>query len=307
MRFAAKCIAACRLLARARLARFRARRGLPPAALQVADFSFRTGLRLLMRGAPGAFQHLIAPVEGTRYLEFPFVLRYAPRRRADCLDVSSPRAVSLFLARNNPAAAITMLNPDARDLAESRKIAGILGLSRIRFQEGGCERLREWRGRFDCIWSVSVIEHVAGEYDDRQAVRWMYDALKPGGRLLLTVPADKTFWTEYRAEKLYGTQPQAGDGRYFFQRFYDEAAVRDRIIAAAGAEPEAVAWFGEKENGRFHAYIRRLMERGLFVHANDPVEMAVHYREFNAWADMPGAGVCCLVFRKPPGGAQGGD
>lgn len=40
--------------------------------------------------------------------------------------------------------------------------------------------------RFDCLICLNVLEHIE---DDRQALVRMYDMLKPGGRLLLLVPA----------------------------------------------------------------------------------------------------------------------
>ena len=53
---------------------------------------------------------------------------------------------------------------------------------------------------YDCIWSLSVVEHIAGQYDDRYAIQAMYKALEPGGRMILTVPVDRLFWDEYRVQ-----------------------------------------------------------------------------------------------------------
>lgn len=287
------------LAAKARLARVRACGKLPHVALQVADFSFRLGVKLLLGRHGGSLRYLVAPVEGTRYLEFPFVLQHATPECRECLDVSSPRMLSLFWAQKHPRCEITIINPDSRDLTETQRVAGLLGLSSICIKDAGCEILPTWKERFDCIWSVSVVEHVEGAYDDCQAVRWMYNALKPGGRLILTVPTDKVFWIEYRNNNLYGTQLPTRGGLYFFQRFYDDEAIRDRLIKSIGVEPESIAWFGENKNGLFHAYIRRLISHGLSAHASDPLEIAANYREFPSWNEMPGAGVCCLAFRKP--------
>jgi 2-polyprenyl-3-methyl-5-hydroxy-6-metoxy-1,4-benzoquinol methylase len=48
--------------------------------------------------------------------------------------------------------------------------------------------------RFDLITALDVIEHIA---DDRHAVATMISMLKPGGYLLLTVPAFMALWDEH--------------------------------------------------------------------------------------------------------------
>lgn len=49
-----------------------------------------------------------------------------------------------------------------------------------------------WKDRWDCVFSLDVIEHLD---DDRRALEELYRALKPGGYLVLTVPAFRFFWS----------------------------------------------------------------------------------------------------------------
>lgn len=49
-------------------------------------------------------------------------------------------------------------------------------------------------GGYDLIASLDVVEHVE---DDRAALRSMADRLKPGGRLLITVPAHPWMWSAH--------------------------------------------------------------------------------------------------------------
>lgn len=49
-----------------------------------------------------------------------------------------------------------------------------------------------WRGSFDFILAMEVLEHIA---DDGAALRQWADWLRPGGRLLLSVPAHPRHWT----------------------------------------------------------------------------------------------------------------
>lgn len=50
----------------------------------------------------------------------------------------------------------------------------------------------EWKGRFDYVFAFDVLEHI--EKDRSALARWV-SWLKPGGRLLLSVPARMALWT----------------------------------------------------------------------------------------------------------------
>ena len=50
----------------------------------------------------------------------------------------------------------------------------------------------QWRNRWDIVFLLDVLEHLP---DDAEAVKQIYDALSPGGLLLVTTPALMCFWT----------------------------------------------------------------------------------------------------------------
>lgn len=101
---------------------------------------------------------------------------------------------------------ILMINPDARDLNQTLLVIRKLGINSIQVENRGVESLLAQRGIYDCIWSISVVEHIEDGYNDTQAVQLMYNALKKGGKLILSVPVDRHFWDEYREADYYGTQ-----------------------------------------------------------------------------------------------------
>lgn len=284
------------LLARAGLAALHLRRRGGPGS-EFSDFGRSIGARLLLRGWRIGAELLLRPVESVRYFEFPFTRGCCPDNPRRCLDVGSPRLFSLYSARRWPKATIRMINPDSQDVATTARIARELRITNLQFGVCGVEALATDRAQHDCIWSISVVEHIAGRYEDREAVRWMYDALAEGGRLILTVPVDRSFWEEYRDVDYYGTQ-FAVDRKHFFQRWYDRPAIWDRIVASIGQEPDVVAWFGERSRGHFDAYIRRWLQRGFFETVDDPRDVTDHYTTFPSWEAMPGQGVCGLMFEK---------
>jgi SAM-dependent methyltransferase len=87
---------------------------------------------------------------------------------------------------------------------------------------GGGERVEEFRDEFDTITIVDVLEHI--EDDDRQ-LRQMHAALRPGGRLVVVVPAHP--W-------LYG-QRDRNVGHF---RRYSRRMLLDRV-RSAGFEIES--------------------------------------------------------------------
>jgi SAM-dependent methyltransferase len=81
--------------------------------------------------------------------------------------------------------------------------------------------------RFDLVVAFDVIEHVA---DDRRACSELHRVLKPGGRLVLSVPLHAARWTEFDA--LVG-----------HARRYDVPALR-ALLAGHGLTVEKSAAFG---------------------------------------------------------------
>jgi SAM-dependent methyltransferase len=262
-------------------------------------FGRRLGRSLLARGSRNGLSYLLAPVSIVRYFEFPFVLACLPTRLDRCLDVSSPRLFSLYVAANHADASISVINPDESDIFETRAIVSRLGQDNL---HPSCQRVEDLRGQrngYDCIWSISVIEHIAGEDGDTDAVKLLYEALAPGGRLILTVPVDRQFRTEFRDLNYYGTQGEASRHGYFFARAYDKESLLARIVAPVAESEACLRWFGERSPGRYASYERRWMANGLTEAIEDPREIATHYREYHTWEEMPGMGVCGLAIDKP--------
>jgi SAM-dependent methyltransferase len=222
--------------------------------LQFAQYGRQLGIRLLWNRLPGG-GYLLRPVSITRYFEFDFALNCLPSDGGICLDISSPRLFSYYVAEKKLANAISIFNPDAKDARLTEKIAVGLAMRNISITCTDVKTLINSSEIYDNIWSISVIEHISGKYDDTYAIRLMYNALKKGGFLILTFPVDRQFWEEYRdGQDPYGTQEKSEGDKYFFQRFYDFESIQHRLLQPIGATPITMRWFGENTPGHFQKY-----------------------------------------------------
>ncbi|MFV9503720.1 MAG: class I SAM-dependent methyltransferase [Oscillochloridaceae bacterium umkhey_bin13] len=257
------------------------------------------GWRLLAQGQRIGAAYALAPVSSTRYFEFAFAEACLAHGAGPMLDLSSPRLFALDLARRHPTTQIVMLNPDHSDLTMSALIARRQGLRNLDCLRAGAELLPALTDRFTTIWSLSVLEHIAGPYDDRNVITWLYRALRPGGQLIVTVPVDRHAWDEYREQDYYGQATlRDAAGRIFFQRFYDQEAIETRLIAPLGRRPSKIVWYGEREPGHFHQYIATVMQQGLLATVTDAAIFTRAYQIYPSWEAMPGVGVCGLCFTR---------
>lgn len=81
-------------------------------------------------------------------------------------------------------------------------------------------------GGFDLVAALDVVEHVD---DDASAVRALGEVLRPGGHLLITVPAYQWMWSEH-------------DVRHHHKRRYTARQVGD-LVAGAGLTVRRVSHF----------------------------------------------------------------
>jgi len=273
-------------------------RGVPD--MRFADFGVDLGWRLLRKGERLGAAYVLTPVSIVRYLEFPAALSWLPDSAGKCLDVASPRLFSLFVASTGRASSIRLINPDLNDTARTRRIIELLDIHNVHPEASPVESIHGEAGSYEVAWSISVVEHIEGEWGDRVAMSIMFGSLRPGGRLIVTVPVDRTYRLEYRDHDVYGLH--AADDRqtsFFFQRLYDERAIMERLIDRLAPERVELRWFGEVEPGTYASYEQQWLDQGFARTVVDPLEIANGYKEFSSWSEMPGMGVCALMLEKP--------
>jgi SAM-dependent methyltransferase len=205
---------------------------------------------------------------------------------------------SAYVGRRLAPDSLHIINPVTHDADATRDLMSSLGLDFVTVLPEPVASLRGTREAFDAIWSISVLEHIASD-GDSDAVGILWDALRPGGRLLVTVPVDRNAWDEYRDHDVYGLGLDGTGGRFFFQRWYDEAALRSRLLAAAPGATVTLEWFGEKVPGSFQAYEQAWIRLGHAVTVEDPLLIARDWQPYPGWDAMPGQGVAGICIEKP--------
>jgi SAM-dependent methyltransferase len=191
--------------------------------------SVRLGLRYLVRHGylREAVVRVVIPLDPSRYLELPYVereLAALPGERV--LDLASPKLLAATLARHG----IETTSVDELESEVETWRALTDGQPRLSFEVADGRALRCGDATFDHAYSVSVLEHISGDGDE-QALRELARAVRPGGRVVVTLPYARTYREEWRDAPVYQDHGST-DGRYFFQRWYDDERV-DRLAAAA--------------------------------------------------------------------------
>ncbi len=131
-----------------------------------------------------------APANGLR-IRLRRVLPATEGNYRRILDAGSGSGVFAFeLAKRHPQAEVLGIDLE-RDLVErANEIVRRAGLTNCRFEEGDVTRL-DFDGDFDLVVSVDNFEHVR---DDLSAMKTLLQALRPGGTLVVHVPAYERRW-----------------------------------------------------------------------------------------------------------------
>lgn len=256
------------------------------SALRVASDDARELLLGLLR----------QPLDSFRYFEVEYCFQRLDslERSNVVLDVSSPRVLPLLLLADRLKGHAHLLNPDPQDLALTRTLAASWGLAdRCVWHNESLEALSFEAHSLDLVLSVSVVEHIA---DDVSALRAMWRLVRPGGKLLITVPVAAEAFEEYMDIDPYGASPLGPDGWSFASRYYDEDDLR-RLTRVVG-EPTNTAVFGERKRGRFFAMRRRKWLDPDYPYWREPYTMASDFGRFPSISALPGVGVVGVEWVK---------
>ena len=179
------------------------------------------------------------PMNYARMMELPLTILFMNADRKDrILDVSSPKLLSLFLAREGHTGVVAADLEDyfVADFEAYQRHAGVQLQTSV-FDAG--REIPFADGHFDKIFSVSVLEHIPHDGDIR-ALREMLRVLKPGGTLVITLPAFAHYVEEWAVDAHYWKSIQNEKGETFFQRRYDEDRLRATLAVPGGVVQEVL-------------------------------------------------------------------
>lgn len=192
--------------------------------------SVRLGLRHLARHGylREAVVRVVVPLDPSRYLELPWAIeRLGARRGERVLDLASPKLLSVTLARRGVR--VTVVDQLEREIETWRALAGDVPGLTLEVADGRALPFAD--ASFEHACSISVLEHIE-EPGDAEALRELARVVRPGGRVLVTLPHAPGYREDWRDAPVFANEP--GGGRSFFQRWYDPA----RVDALVGAAPE---------------------------------------------------------------------
>lgn len=257
------------------------------------------GLQLLLkeRDFIRAYDLIVSPLDSVRYFEFDFMWRTIKRIKIlSYLDVSSPRLLPLMIAARVNELVANLINPDKNDMALTISLAKSFGVAvRCRFHECLIEKSSLEPNLFDLITSMSVIEHIP---DDKGAIQKMWDLLKPGGILMISIPCAAKAWEEYININDYALLDSDESGFVFWQRYYDEELIRQHIFSITG-EPNRYRIYGEKQANSYHWNVIQKRTDPFYPSWREPFMMGLHYEFKNKISELPGMGVIAMEFVKP--------
>lgn len=189
----------------------------------------------------------------------------------ELLEVGAGAGQNLATLARFGAVDAVEINPLGREAIASKQVARDVFAEAVPFQ---LDR------RYDIVCALDVIEHLE---DDREAVRWMSGLLRPGGLLVLTVPAYAWLYSDhdralghfrrYTRPRLVATLPPSLEVRaaaYFTHLAFPFAVLargawslrrlRSRGVPAKQASPRA--GFAARLLARCHDLELALIARG---------------------------------------------
>ena len=187
-----------------------------------------TALHLLRRKIRRGLYLLIRPIDYWRTFEFPIAYEYLlPTSGEHILDVGSPKLFCMHIVARCSAHVYAMDIYDDQGLTDTMFYKSATGRDTLHVLIGDVRKLPFGDGSLDKVFSISVLEHVfPPEGGDVEALREIARVLRPGGKLVLTVPFTKRFRVEYLKQDVYERKRTATNDLVFYQRRYDAPSLQ---------------------------------------------------------------------------------
>jgi SAM-dependent methyltransferase len=250
--------------------------------VRLAMTSFMSSRSELRQAIARAMEQTISPIS---FLEFDFAWKAVNAREPiqAYLDCSSPWLFPAMLLARRLCLSAAVLNSDARELEVIERLAKVPRNGRIKPEFRGFNEVYLPGESFDLVTSLSSVARTA---DDVGTVKLLWNALKPGGMLLLSLPC-----APRRTEHPIGISDALANEA----RTYDESMLEDRVFAAIG-QPRRAVVYGESQ-----APIGRATYPGTNgnISLSRYIDMGRRWRIYPAVRNLPGEGIIAMKFVKP--------
>ncbi|RJP33974.1 MAG: methyltransferase domain-containing protein [Candidatus Omnitrophota bacterium] len=187
-------------------------------------------------------------------------------------------------------------------LHTQKKLRYSLALNHLHVAAGNFLSLPFRDEAFDAITIISSIEHIP-EDGDRKTMRQLGRLLRPGGDLLITVPAEAHYseqWTQHAIGHVYEEAGSQGN-RAGFLRVYDKRALYERLIEPSGLELQLLSFRGETTQWGWLGFGRNFVDHRNVVHpCLFAAALCLWFHREIQWDEMQKAqwAVACLHLRK---------
>lgn len=241
------------------------------------------------------YKLFFGPIDSVRYFGVHFMWEAPSKLRFhNYLDVSSPRLFPVILLREHPPITAELVNPDNADLQATEILVTACDLNnRCHLRNGLIEDVPFVPESFDAVTLISVVQHI---HDDKNAIKSIWGLLKPGCRLLLSVPCCSVAEQEFVDVDFFGLQTPDEHG-FFHQYRYNYALLQERIFSITGS-PQETAMYGERKRGTLLNGLLRKWAGHNYPMWKEPYAMAREFRYYESISDLPGEGVIAMEFVK---------
>jgi len=269
--------------------------------LYLQRYSTLFGLSLTMKRhshlpKPLVYRLLTGTLESTSYFELDFAWRSLPPEIDEhgYLDVLSPWLLPLLLILKQKISNATVVNDDCSTLSTLRSLLDAVQLgSRCKVIDRALEHSSLKPESFDAVTSISGPAQVK---NDSALVATMWMLVKPGGRLIVTLPCARTAGVQVDGYDQHAKASAKSDR--CSARFYDSHLLQKRIFSVLG-EPHSTVVYGKIAEGKSKRSGGNSGNLG-YPSPREPLEMARNWRCFSRIEDLPGQGVVAMMFIKAP-------
>jgi len=238
-------------------------------------------------------QALDETISPTAFLDFDFAWKAVASREpfGTYLDYSSPWLFPAMVLAERRCEGAMVLGSDPLGMEVIERLAESQQNGRGRTI---CKRINDGvftSESFDVVTSLSWIARVA---DDIGTLKQLWNALKPGGMLLLSLPCTARTVEGRPGRKT--TSVLARKPEKWMRRLYDESMLQERVFPVVG-QPRRCVVYGESNPGAD----RNRATPGGNGHGNSSgnfIAVARGWQTYSALRDIPGEGVIAMKFIK---------